>query len=318
MDQREVTWDHCPQENRTVAQFRRKVLFLGAVESQYNTACYKLFNREDDGLQLKCPEGAILEDVAPWNTGFKLILARHRFQRSFESCFAPIRVIPYVNRPSARLAFRVPPNPYIFRRMLGLEGNRKLNVQSPGNLPIPQAYESSRPYFHNDATYGSDDNVRRQLNRCRLLSFESHTPNLTNQYHAGRHTIGMAPPPLYPPLWHLGDHNQIVLKYSSKAIRLYIPSIPGQPMDGATCKYGQQWYKIVKKEVMEYEWIRDTTEYNLSDPNSYEDKRFGDDYCWYFKHVDENTNTYSQCGFVQMYCLQQCPPPQLPPPDAVL
>ena len=197
------------------------------------------------------------------------------------------------------------------------EGNRKMSVQSPGNIPIPQAYENRRRLYHTHHLYGRDDNVRRQLNRCRLLSFESHTPNLTNQLHADRHTIRMAPPPLYPPLWHSVHPNHAVLKYSSKPVRLYIYSLPNQPLDGAMCCYSdQQWYKIVKKEVIEYEWAKYAeVNYDLEDPNSYEDKRFGDDYCWYYKYKDEKIQKYSQCGLVQMYCLQECLPP---PPDAVL
>ena len=303
MDNQEIYWDNTTEHNRTVAQFGRKVIFLGATESQYNSVCYELFNYIDHRLQLKLPEGSILEDVAPWNTGFKLIRARHLFQRSYESCFGPTP--PNANQLTARLLFEAPTNQYIFRRILGLENNRKLYVHSPGRLQIAGAYEDRRGLWHNHQTYGRDDNVRRQLDKCRVFNFESHTMQLMEQHHAAKHTLRMAPPPLYPPVWSLGENNTNVLKYSSKAIRLYIPSAQDQPMDGATCKYGQQkWYKIVKKDVLEYQWTKDDQNYNLKDQNSYENKRFGDDYCWYVKQLNQQ-----DIGTIQMYCLEQCVAP---------
>ena len=304
MDQQEAQWDN--EQNRTVSQFHRKVLFLGAVESQYNSACWTLFHYHDDNCQLRGSEGAMMEDVAPWNTGFKLIRAQHLFQRSYESCFGPTPVIP--NVLTARWPFEAPTNQYIFRRILGLEGNRQLQFQSPANLPIPQAYENRRGLYHNHQQYGSDDNVRRQLNWSRLFSLESHDLHLMDQQHAGKHTYRMAPPPLYPPVWQKGEE----LKYSSKAIPLYIPSPkngPFQafgPMVGARCKDGQQYYQIVKKEVPEYQWVKYTQNYNLDDQNSYAKKRFGDDYCWYRKLLSAVTNTYVTIGTVQMYCLEKC------------
>ena len=305
MDQYEL---QCDGPNFSVSHFNRKVLFLGAIESQYNSACWSLFIHQNQYCNLKGSEGAMMEDVAPWNTGFKLIRARHLFQRSYESCFGPTPVIPNVDviRLSARLPFEKPADEYIFRRMLGLQGNRKLEVQCPGNIPIPQNYVHDRNLLlHNDPQFGSDDSVRRQLNWCRVFNFETHLQQ-TNQAPANQPNVRMAPPPLYPPVWH-----QNVLKYSAKDIRLYIPSTNGGSMVGARCKYGQQWYKIVQKEVPEYQWVKVVTNYNLTDQNSYDYKRFGDDYCWYKKQSNAQ-----DIGNVQMHCLEQCTAPPLPPPNA--
>ena len=300
MDQQEAQWDN--EGNRTVSEFHRKVLFLGAIESQYNSVSWTLVHYHDDNCQLRGADGAMMEDVAPWNTGFKLIRARHLFQRSYESCFGPTPVIP--NPLTARWPFDAPTNQYIFRRILGLEGNRQLQFQSPANLPIPQAYENRRGLYHNHQQYGSDDNVRRQLNWSRIFNFESHALHLINQQHAAKHTLRLAPPPLYPPVWHQG-----VLEYSSKDIQLYIPSAKDGPIFNARCKYGQQFYKIVQKEVPEHQWIKYNHNYNLKDQNSYDYKRFGDDYCWYIKQLNPQNNAYVTIGTVQMYCLEKCIPP---------
>ena len=292
----EKPFDRAEEGGRQLSHWYRKVLFLGAIESQYNTAVWHLYLYATGHCHLQVADGCMLQDVAPWNTGWKLIRARHLFERSYESCFGPISP----NQPSARLSFEAPTDPYIFMRMLGIQGNRILRFDCPQNLNLPQNYRT-----HNQEVV-NDYSVRRQLDFNEKFAFDSHTDNTTEPIHIGAHTMRMAPPPLYPPIleeYTDGYNNTTKLVYSRKKFTIVELKENLEDVDVRDA-YGNSYW-VEKLPQLEYEWVKvdNVNAYYWRDEECHEDYRFGDDYCWY-KKVG-NANEF--IGKTEVYCLRENP-----------
>ena len=282
-----------PEERgRTVSHWNKKVLFLGAVESQCNTAVWGLYLYENGHCHLKFSDGCVLQDVAPWNTGWKLIRARHLFERSYESCFGPTP--PNARQLSARLPFEVPAEQYIFKRMLGIEGNRKMSAHCPQVMNLPQVYTDA----HWTITSETDDNVRRMLSYRYKLAFDYHTKALTEDIHIDEHSMRMAPPPLYPPILQTNPDNTEKLVYSRKDF--WIQKLSYNLIGSEVYSDGTR-YQVSRLPQPEYEWVKIDNVHpdEWYDPNCYEDMRFGDDYCWYRRDGNE------PIGETEVYCLKE-------------
>ena len=71
--------------------FLDHVIFLGAIESEFNSACWKLNiygdkqNPEFCRTMLTIPNEGIIEDIAPWNSGFELIRARQQYEQPWRN-----------------------------------------------------------------------------------------------------------------------------------------------------------------------------------------------------------------------------------------
>ena len=67
------------------------MIFLGANESQYNSACWDINIARDDekdidhSVLIHGSEGAVIVDIAPWRTGFELVYWRQRYERLHKS-----------------------------------------------------------------------------------------------------------------------------------------------------------------------------------------------------------------------------------------
>ena len=146
---------------RRACDFRDKVIFLGAVESQGNSICWYLNVKPDQNNpkhsynQLRIPEGGIIEDVAPLSTGLRLIQHRHRYERLWED------VVVDTTGTTATQRFTVPNDGYYLRRMLGInnqgEGWGRMCIELPyDKLWMPQDYI-------NLYTNPADNDIRRYI-----------------------------------------------------------------------------------------------------------------------------------------------------------
>ena len=288
------------EEGRTVSDWNRKVLFLGAIESQCNTAIWHLYLYGNGHAHLKFADGAVLQDVCPWITGWKLIRARHLFERSYESCFGPTQ--PHPDAPKPRWLFQVPADQYIFRRMLAIDDNverpdvRKMPVLCPRDLNVPLMYSNGNQQIKS----GFDDSVRRQLSFRYKLAFESHNKTYTKLVHINAHTMRMAPPPLYPPIWQKYPDQSEKLVYSRKKFTIENFSYS---LNGAQVQFGGTKYQLSMMPLREYQWTKiDNVDADYwRDPECHDNKRFGDDYCWYQKVGDQ------YIGTTEVYCLKELP-----------
>ena len=67
---------------------------------------------------------------------------------------------------------------------------------------------------------------------------------------------------------------------------------------------------MIVKDCDEYQWVKvDVDDQHWKDETSYEDMRFGDDYCWYQRVGDH------PIGRIQVYCLEEAE--EVPPEEEV-
>ena len=144
----EKEWDiNKFQKVKPLAHHFEKVIFLGAVESQYNSVCWsiKIDRREGEHhYHLEVPEGGVILDMSTWDAGFKQICARHRYEQLHKT------VLPNDSIPESDIAQYTVPDQYFLKRILGLDNQVERNHMPATNsavvnldykkLEIPQDY----------------------------------------------------------------------------------------------------------------------------------------------------------------------------------
>lgn len=164
-------------DNRTVAQQKRLVIFLGAAESQHSSVTWRLNvvgsfaslqadgQREDNygpirfQSYLNFPENGMIVDVTTWNAGFELIRLRHHYEQLHESV---IEAPDDFNWPE----FRVPASDYLRRRLLGicLPGEwGPMKIAYPYGVAEDMAHGLDVPAFFYTDNRQNDDDVRRYI-----------------------------------------------------------------------------------------------------------------------------------------------------------
>ena len=107
-----------PGARPKVFELKDQVIFLGAVESEFNSACWRIIitnhDRDDNfcHVWLHMPNQGVFEDIAPWNSGFELIRARQRYEQPWRA-----GLLYQANTPLPE--FQVP-DQYVIRRILGV------------------------------------------------------------------------------------------------------------------------------------------------------------------------------------------------------
>ena len=178
-------------------ELRDQVIFLGAIESEFNSACWRLII--DDGYDqdycqtwLSMPNQGVIEDIAPWNSGFELIRARQRYEQPWRAglLYQPNTPVP---------EFQVP-DEYVIRRILG--------VGEWGPIQILYQYHyfdvQPPPVFPD-----RDRSIHRYVadqHAVEHLSLLRHFEQLTQWHQSPWRNLTSPPaPPLLPPVeWNHG------------------------------------------------------------------------------------------------------------------
>ena len=111
-------------------QLKDKVIFLGAVESQFNSACWEINIKKDDEhnvdhlVQVVAADGAMIVDIAPWIVGFQLIYSRQRYERLHESVIRNFAA----NDNDTNMEFQLPEEEYLVKRMIGIRNDDRKNA----------------------------------------------------------------------------------------------------------------------------------------------------------------------------------------------
>ena len=186
------TWEQNRDLCTHLNSFNDHVMFLGVIESEFNSACWRLLICDADPnycrITLNLPNNGVIEDIAPWHTGFELVRARQRYEQSWRAVIG----CP-ANAPVPQ--FEVPGDQYVFRRILGLHDG---NPNNWGPMTINFPYNALQIPPQLIPQFGPQNNIRRyMINILRLAHFE----RLTGWHQsAWRNDIPPPAPPLYPPI----------------------------------------------------------------------------------------------------------------------
>ena len=150
-------WELQGDDGPNLNTWKNQVIFLGAIESEFNSAAWRLsindsnVNNNYCRVYLDIPNEGIIEDIAPWNSGFELIRVRQQYEQPWKA------VTVYQDNTDVP-EFQAPAEPYVLRRILGIhDGNEEnwgpLTIDYPYqqfDVPHPeplQANESIERYF---------------------------------------------------------------------------------------------------------------------------------------------------------------------------
>jgi hypothetical protein len=152
IDAKEKFEDH--EVNTQIRNLKRKVIFLGGAESQYNSATWTLVVGQSSDLSgtLEVLEGGRIVDIAPWNIGFRLVYQRHRYERLFESCIEMSE-----GTPVPSFGFQAPSDDYFKSRIFGISLSFRQSSmdQWRDNMDVP-------PFYFNDR-HSTDRDIRRYI-----------------------------------------------------------------------------------------------------------------------------------------------------------
>ena len=128
-----VTEDSRVISGMQLSQLKDKVIFLGANESQYNSACWDINIASDDekdidhSVLIHGSDGAVTVDIASWRTGFELIYWQQRYERLYKSV---VFLFPEQDFDD-NMKFAVPTDDYYLKRIIGIESSVR-----NGDIPI--------------------------------------------------------------------------------------------------------------------------------------------------------------------------------------
>ena len=193
-------WERWRDPGTRLIEYVDHVIFLGAIESEFNSACWDIFIDDHDytdfcHLWLTIPSDGIIEDIAPWNSGFELIRARTQYEQPWRAC------VQY--RPNTRVPqFQVPAFPqYVIPRILGMG--------ECGPLMINYPYEKYG--FTRLDQFREQDSIQRYMANRLLPSNQNlqdidllplrHLEQLTDWHTSPwKYLVSPPAPPLLPPI----------------------------------------------------------------------------------------------------------------------
>ena len=303
----------------------RKVVFLGATESQFNSVCWHIaIHQEADEhwFEVTAPEGGRIEDVTTWETGFRLMRNRHVYERSWNSVVGAQNFNP--------MPFAAPPTIYgyyFLRRLLGIIPDAVRQEQHGiaegrwNSAAIDMRYgEAPLSVPNHFLTHQADNDrdVRRYITSDFLFR-DNPALNIRSkymeQYNNATQAINYArligqnpnvvPPlrsPLYPPI--LKNNNLFYLEPQMKVVWKQRMNAEGKPVDLFNADIWQERFKIVGKEgnyklqevVRDHPWwSRNVTEEDVNHNKTADQtidqwQRLGYDYMTYRKVGATQTN----------------------------
>ena len=193
-------WELQRDPGNRLNDFKDEVIFLGAIESEFNSACWRILIQDNDDIDfcqiwLAVPNQGIIEDIAPWNSGFELIRARQQYEQ-------PWRAVVKYQANTRVPQFVVPNEPeYVIPRILGLGEGGPFWINYPYDryrLPRLARFQLQHSIQRYMADYISSYNqVLHPINMPSLRHFEQLT-----EWHTSAWKDVMSPPapPLLPPV----------------------------------------------------------------------------------------------------------------------
>ena len=238
----------------TLNDYQNKVIFLGAIESQFSSACWELSvdnppNISDDRYcysYLTIPPNGIIEDIAPWNTGFRLIWARFQYEQAWRD------VLRFPDTTPVQ-PFTVP-NEYLIRRMLGVTAD-----QSEQWGPMAINYPFERLDIPATPEIATNQDIRRHivqysdfLNMVALRNIERPIQWHLSEWHD---KMPPPPPPHLPPIEIFDNRYFYLTKYDR--LRL----IAANNQIGFFTESAEGMYELnYKLNAPGYLWVRSTPE----------------------------------------------------------
>ena len=231
------------QSNEPLNSQRQFVIFLGSTESQHNSICWRLKLNEFKGrsngsgysAELVAPEGGRILEIQSWNAGFAQILARHKYQRLYES------VLTTSGAPTEEaMAFEVP-HTGLCKKIWRI--NRK---DFKIIVPLQVLHKMGRAVGYDTPGEGDKD-FRRNLQKAypTWTEIQRRTDDIDSKAKIKR-SYKMQPhaPPLYPP-------------FVSRSGRWHVPyNIEVTIGDLKRAKVVDQSYDLIDKVMAEYHWTR--------------------------------------------------------------
>ena len=309
----------------TFSGLRKKVLFIGANDSEHNSICWKLevepheiYQNEIDPpkylARLTVPEGGRLLDVTSWEQGFQQIYSRHRYEQLHRSV-----VYANASQPINVLDFQTPAN-LMIERILGIGYSHPMSVPYP--TPVPNGYPPiPTDDWQIEYSQGKSFIDQRDCDVRRYIDYSRYNLPQVAQHHRGKGyqrwkwALGrnieyqVPPPPAFPPILIGTGPQDLQLKY---ILALRTDTTVQIKQEGPLCEFGwyrstppefqassQQKFRLVYEEVPEYNWkycvVGDESKYDFS-------KRLGNDFYYYEKVGDQ------QIGRVMMWCFKEIIP----------
>ena len=130
-------WELQRDDGPNLTTWKNQVIFLGVIESEFNSACWRIsVNNNGDNndyclVYLDIPNEGIIEDIAPWNSGFELIRARQQYEQPWKA------VTVYQDNTDVP-EFLAPDEQYVLLRILGIHDGSE---EHWGPLTIDYPYE---------------------------------------------------------------------------------------------------------------------------------------------------------------------------------
>ena len=290
-------WEQHMDQCDRLLDFRDHVFFLGAIESEFNSACWKLHvnnhgNNDYCQIRLFLPNQGVIEDIAPWRTGFELVRARQRYEQPWRAVIGcPVNAqVP---------AFQAPGDPYVFRRILGLHDGVD---QHWGPLTIDFPYHTLQISYLQIPPLLPQDHIQRyMINNLQLAHFERLT-----EWHQSAWKDVMPPPgpPLLPPI----KTGPQTYKNLNQYVR-FSGFVNNQATFVTDAVPGQQFQLKSIKDAPGYKWLTwtedrhdDVIKYNQAKGNPNVDwsewSKWCEDHMMYLKMSDE-TNYKTHMWYLQ-------------------
>ena len=195
---------------------KNKVIFLGYTESQYNTVCWEILIEDNPqnanlcSVEVRIPENGIIEDIAPWQTGFELIQARHHYQQIWRA------VVKY-SSSTIPPSFKVPNSEYIMRRILGIPNPDHNEWWCPMAVTFPyDRLDVPRPQ---DPEWDDDIHAYIVPYADKIGLSLRNIEHLTNWHESPFKDRVPPAPPLYPPI-KLDGHKYMYIGPHHKFFRI--------------------------------------------------------------------------------------------------
>ena len=282
------------------------VIFLGAIESEFNSACWKLdiLDHHDKNfcqIFLTTPNEGTIEDIAPWNSGFELIRARQRYEQPWRD------VVQYPELAITRVPqFELPnDHEYVIPRILGVGEWGPLVI----NYPYTDYHLPRLPRFTQWGSihrYMADflciyDPELHQIDYPSLRHFEQ----LTDWHQSAWKDVMLPPaPPLLPPIKsHQGykylekDTKVCMVGHFADQVVFKVSGYPGHYLlKYAENEPGYKWVYLTKANQIQ------VLQHMLWTPNFEWDEwtRYSVGHKWYIK-LSVNSVYHTKMFFLQEY-----------------
>ena len=299
-------WERTRDPGNRRNDCKDQVIFLGAIESEFNSACWSLMVQDHDDIDycqiwLTIPNEGIIEDIAAWNSGFELIRARQKYEQPWRA------VVRYPEHAIPRVPQFVLPNDheYVIPRILGVGEWGPLLIDYPYDrfhlprLPRFIQQDSIRRYMANILSVYTPD--LHQVNLPSLRHFEQLTDWHLSPW---KDLVPPPAPPLLPPIKSPQGY-----KYLEPDTKVCMVAQDADQVVFSVSGYPGNYLLMYAEIAPGYKWVyltqgnhNQVIQYNQGKPdfNLKEWIRYSVDHKWYIK-LSENPGYQTKMLILQEY-----------------